>query len=87
MSPIVVVVVVLAAFGLTLLLRKYEHTVPYVLFCAAFFVWCLVLTIMKANTGPTRLTVLWGLVTLFALWRTVTLAVQMKRARSKKPLP
>ena len=79
MSTVVIVILILAAFGLALLLKKYEHTLLYVIFCAAAFVWFLAMTVMKAKTGPAHIAILLGFVALFALWRTVTLAVRLKR--------
>jgi hypothetical protein len=87
MATILIVVLTLAVFVLALVLRRYENTPLYVILCAAAFVWFLVMTIMKANTGPTHITVLMGLVTLFALWRTITLALRLKRTQNQKPLP
>jgi|GEM_PF-5581992 len=79
MSTVVIVVLILAAFGLALLLKRYEHTLVYVLLLGAFCAWFLVMSILKANTGPTRLALISGFVIQFMLSRIVTLAAQLKR--------
>jgi hypothetical protein len=86
-SPAIIIILILAAFVLSIVLKRYEHTLPYVISCAVAFVWFLAVTIMKAGAVAIHITILSGIVALFALWRTITLAMRLKRANNEKPLP
>ncbi len=84
MATALIIILIILAFSGTLIFRKYKNASFNLVFSIAAFAFMIAVAIINVKNGHSLLAILAGLLAAWMLWKIVTLASSLKRARSEK---